>query len=116
MTASPNGSSGGPSGGCRASCRSRRSGASTPSTSRGWLPRYIVFDSAEQFVPVAVQIMRAESLTEVPVIGRLLTTGAAKRAAPAVPEEVLAAMGPPGASPGNGTGARHEAPTVGPRP
>ncbi len=57
-----------------------------------WLPRYIVFDSAEQFVPVAVQIMRAESLTEVPVIGRLLQTGTAKRAAPAVPEEVLAAM------------------------
>ncbi len=57
-----------------------------------WLPRYIVFDSAEQFVPVVVQIMRAESLTEVPVIGRLLTTGAAKRAGPAVPEDVLAAM------------------------
>jgi lysylphosphatidylglycerol synthetase-like protein (DUF2156 family) len=56
-----------------------------------WLPRYIVFDSAEQFVPVAVQIMRAESLTEFPVIGRLLTTGAAKRSGPAVPEEVLAA-------------------------
>jgi lysylphosphatidylglycerol synthetase-like protein (DUF2156 family) len=59
-----------------------------------WLPRYIVFDSAEQFVPVAVQIMRAESLTEVPVIGRLLTTGVAKRSGPAVPEEVLAAMVP----------------------
>jgi hypothetical protein len=57
-----------------------------------WLPRYIVFDSAEQFVPVAVQIMRAESLTEVPVIGRLLTTAAAKRSGPAVPEEVLAAL------------------------
>jgi lysylphosphatidylglycerol synthetase-like protein (DUF2156 family) len=57
-----------------------------------WLPRYIVFDSAEQFVPVAVQIMRAESLTEVPVIGRLLTTGVAKRSGPAVPEEVLAAV------------------------
>ena len=56
-----------------------------------WLPRYIVFDSAEQFVPVAVQIMRAESLTEVPVLGRLLTTGVAKRSGPAVPEEVLAA-------------------------
>ena len=55
-----------------------------------WLPRYIVFDSAEQFVPVVVQIMRAESLTEVPVIGRLLTTGVAKRSGPAVPEEVLA--------------------------
>ncbi len=57
-----------------------------------WLPRYIVFDSAEQFVPVVVQIMRAESLTEVPVIGRLLTTSAAKRSGPAVPEEVLAAQ------------------------
>jgi lysylphosphatidylglycerol synthetase-like protein (DUF2156 family) len=57
-----------------------------------WLPRYIVFDSAEQFVPVVVQIMRAESLTEVPVIGRLLTTGVAKRSGPSVPEEVLAAV------------------------
>jgi lysylphosphatidylglycerol synthetase-like protein (DUF2156 family) len=57
-----------------------------------WLPRYIVFDSAEQFVPAVVQIMRAESLTEVPVIGRLLTTGVAKRSGPAVPDEVLAAM------------------------
>ncbi|HEY2213903.1 MAG TPA: phosphatidylglycerol lysyltransferase domain-containing protein, partial [Acidimicrobiales bacterium] len=55
-----------------------------------WLPRYIVFDSAEQFVPVVLQIMRAESLTEVPVIGRLLTTSAAKRSGPAVPDEVLA--------------------------
>jgi hypothetical protein len=51
-----------------------------------------VYDSAEQFVPVTVQIMRAESLTEVPVIGRLLTTGVAKRSGPAVPLEVLAAM------------------------
>ncbi|HEX4161382.1 MAG TPA: phosphatidylglycerol lysyltransferase domain-containing protein [Acidimicrobiales bacterium] len=58
-----------------------------------WLPRYIVFDSAEQFVPVTVQILRAESLTEVPVIGRLLTTGLAKRAGPALPDEVIAAMG-----------------------
>ena len=62
-----------------------------------WLPRYIVFDSAEQFVPVVVQIMRAESLTEVPVIGRLLTTGAAKRSGPAVPEEVMAVLNEPGA-------------------
>jgi lysylphosphatidylglycerol synthetase-like protein (DUF2156 family) len=69
-----------------------------------WLPRYIVFDSAEQFVPVAVQIMRAESLTEVPVIGRLLTTGVAKRTGPAVPEEVLAVM-----HEGNGTWGEREA-------
>ena len=76
-----------------------------------WLPRYIVFDSAEQFVPVAVQIMRAESLTEVPVIGRLLTTGVAKRSGPAVPEEVLAAM----EVPENGAAGHHEAETAGPR-
>jgi lysylphosphatidylglycerol synthetase-like protein (DUF2156 family) len=57
-----------------------------------WLPRYIVFDSAEQFVPVTLQIMRAESLTEVPVIGRLLTTGVAKRTGPAVPDDVVAAL------------------------
>jgi lysylphosphatidylglycerol synthetase-like protein (DUF2156 family) len=76
-----------------------------------WLPRYIVFDSAEQFVPVAVQIMRAESLTEVPVLGRLLTTGVAKRSGPAVPEEVLAAM----AVPENGAAGHHEAETAGPR-
>ncbi len=76
-----------------------------------WLPRYIVFDSAEQFVPVAVQIMRAESLTEVPVIGRLLTTGVAKRSGPAVPEDVLAAM----EHQGNGAPNRHETETTGPR-
>jgi lysylphosphatidylglycerol synthetase-like protein (DUF2156 family) len=76
-----------------------------------WLPRYIVFDSAEQFVPVGVQIMRAESLTEVPVVGRLLTTGVAKRAGPAVPEEVLAAM-----QHENGAKVEHEAQPTGPRP
>lgn len=75
-----------------------------------WLPRYIVFDSAEQFVPVAVQIMRAESLTEVPVIGRLLTTGVAKRAGPVVPEEVAAAM-----EDDNGALGTREAEATGPR-
>ena len=84
-----------------------------------WLPRYIVFDSAEHFVPVVVQIMRAESLTEVPVLGRLLTTGVAKRSGPAVPEEVLAAqqhLGDGGNGQGNGTPAgappREETPTA----
>jgi len=77
-----------------------------------WLPRYIVFDSAEQFVPVAVQIMRAESLTEVPVIGRLLTTGVTKRAGPAVPAEVQAAM----EHQGNGAVEEHRTEATGPRP
>ncbi len=75
-----------------------------------WLPRYIVFDSAEQFVPVAVQIMRAESLTEVPVIGRLLTTSAAKRTGPAVPQDVVAAM-----DHDNGAAAPKETEPTGPR-
>jgi lysylphosphatidylglycerol synthetase-like protein (DUF2156 family) len=76
-----------------------------------WLPRYIVFDSAEQFVPVAVQIMRAESLTEVPVIGRLLTT--TKRSGPTLPDEVVAAL-----DHGNGHGAPspRQAETAEPRP
>ncbi len=38
-----------------------------------WLPRYIVYDAAEHFVPVVLAILRAESLSEVPVIGRLLS-------------------------------------------
>jgi lysylphosphatidylglycerol synthetase-like protein (DUF2156 family) len=76
-----------------------------------WLPRYVVFDSAEQFVPVVVQIMRAESLTEVPVIGRLLTT--TKRSGPTLPDEVVAAL-----DHGNGHGAAslREAETAEPRP
>jgi lysylphosphatidylglycerol synthetase-like protein (DUF2156 family) len=82
-----------------------------------WIPRYIVFDSAEQFVPVGVQIMRAESLTEVPVVGRLLTTGVAKRAGPAVPQEVLAAMEQPagenGAPPPDGAQNDHAGGDVG---
>jgi lysylphosphatidylglycerol synthetase-like protein (DUF2156 family) len=44
-----------------------------------WLPRYVVFDSAEQFAPALVSILRAESLSEVPVIGRLLVPSAARR-------------------------------------
>ena len=88
-----------------------------------WIPRYIVFDSAEQFVPVAVQIMRAESLTEIPVIGRLLTTRATKRGSQQ-PEELPAAMGGAGGTDGTdgnenghagGTGAR-QSETAEPRP
>ena len=56
--------------------------------------------------------MRAESLTEVPVIGRLLNTATAKRSGPAVPEEVLAAM----EHSSNGAAAPQEAGTAGPRP
>jgi lysylphosphatidylglycerol synthetase-like protein (DUF2156 family) len=37
-----------------------------------WLPRYIVYDTAEHLVPAVLAVMRAESLAEVPVIGRVL--------------------------------------------
>ena len=37
-----------------------------------WLPRYVVYDTAEHLVPVVLAILRAESLWEVPVIGRVI--------------------------------------------
>jgi lysylphosphatidylglycerol synthetase-like protein (DUF2156 family) len=44
-----------------------------------WLPRYVAFDTAEHLVPVVMAILRAESLWEIPVLGRLLAVGAEKR-------------------------------------
>jgi lysylphosphatidylglycerol synthetase-like protein (DUF2156 family) len=44
-----------------------------------WLPRYVVFDTAEHLVPVVMAILRAESLWEIPVLGKLLAAGAEKR-------------------------------------
>jgi len=37
-----------------------------------WLPRYVVYDTAEHLAPVVFAILRAESLSEVPVIGRMI--------------------------------------------
>lgn len=37
-----------------------------------WIPRYILYDSPERFASVVAAIFRAESLSEVPVIGRFL--------------------------------------------
>ena len=44
-----------------------------------WLPRYVVFDTAEHLVPVVMAIVRAESLWEIPGLGKLLAAGAEKR-------------------------------------
>ncbi|HMD47003.1 MAG TPA: phosphatidylglycerol lysyltransferase domain-containing protein [Acidimicrobiales bacterium] len=60
----------------------------------GWLPRYIVYDSPEQFVPAVVAIARAESLTEVPVVGRLLVPTGKRRGGPVVPDELTAVAAP----------------------
>lgn len=46
-----------------------------------WLPRYIVYDTAEHLVPAVLAIMRAESLGEVPVIGRVLVRSQRRAAA-----------------------------------
>ena len=56
-----------------------------------WLPRYLVYPAAEQFVPVVMAILRAESLTELPVIGRLLANDPSNRPGTVVPDDVLAA-------------------------
>jgi lysylphosphatidylglycerol synthetase-like protein (DUF2156 family) len=62
-----------------------------------WLPRYVVFDAAEHLVPVVMAILRAESLWEIPVLGRLLAAGAEKRmlAAQRDTEEFLASSSGP---------------------
>jgi lysyl-tRNA synthetase class 2 len=56
-----------------------------------WLPRYLVYPAAESFVPVAAAVLRAESLTELPVLGRFLVSDPSNRPGTVVPEEILAA-------------------------
>jgi lysyl-tRNA synthetase class 2 len=52
-----------------------------------WVPRYLVYQSPENFVPVAMAVMRAENFSEIPVIGRFLTVDPTTCAT--VPKEVL---------------------------
>ncbi len=56
-----------------------------------WLPRYLVYPAAESFVPVVAATLRAESITEIPVIGRFLANDPANRPGTVVPDEVLRA-------------------------
>ena len=89
-----------------------------------WLPRYVVFDTAEHLVPVVMAILRAESLWEIPVLGRLLAAGAEKRmlAAQSETDEFLASIVQwdedgiqvPGS--GGGAGATREGPASAPAP
>ncbi|HEV3280051.1 MAG TPA: phosphatidylglycerol lysyltransferase domain-containing protein [Acidimicrobiales bacterium] len=60
-----------------------------------WLPRYVVIDTAEHLVPVLMAILRAESLWEIPVFGKLLAAGAEKRmvAAQQETDEFIASLG-----------------------
>ncbi len=45
----------------------------------GWIPRYVVFESAERVAATVAAIVRAESITEMPVVGRFLTPPEARR-------------------------------------
>jgi lysylphosphatidylglycerol synthetase-like protein (DUF2156 family) len=54
-----------------------------------WLPRYLVYPAAESFVPVVMATLRAESITELPVIGRLLGNDPSNRPGTMVPEALL---------------------------
>jgi lysylphosphatidylglycerol synthetase-like protein (DUF2156 family) len=55
-----------------------------------WLPRYLVYPAAESFLPVVMSTLRAESITELPVIGRFLTNDPSNRPGTVVPESLLA--------------------------
>ena len=52
-----------------------------------WLPRYVVFDTAEHLVPVIMAILRAESIWEVPVLGRFIAASTGRRNAAARAED-----------------------------
>jgi lysylphosphatidylglycerol synthetase-like protein (DUF2156 family) len=54
-----------------------------------WLPRYLVYPAAESFVPVVVSTLRAESITELPMIGRFFTNDPSNRPGTVVPESLL---------------------------
>ena len=54
-----------------------------------WLARHLVYSSPETFVPVVAATLRAESITEIPVLGRFLAQDPANRPGTVVPEELL---------------------------
>ena len=56
-----------------------------------WLPRYVIYPAAESFVPVVAAILRAESITEIPVLGRFLANDPSNRPGTVIPDEVLEA-------------------------
>jgi lysyl-tRNA synthetase class 2 len=56
-----------------------------------WLPRHLVYPAAESFVPVVAATLRAESITELPLLGRFLVNDPSNRPGTVVPEEVMAA-------------------------
>ena len=58
-----------------------------------WLARHLVFASPENFVAIVSAAFRAESITEIPVLGRFLTQDPSNRPGTVVPPEILEAAG-----------------------
>ena len=56
-----------------------------------WYPRHLVYPGVESFVPVVAAILRAESLTEIPLVGRFFANDPANRPGTVVPPEIVAA-------------------------
>jgi len=54
-----------------------------------WQPRYLIYPGVENLVPVVAAVLRAESLTEIPVFGRFLSNDPVNRPGTVVPEELL---------------------------
>jgi len=54
-----------------------------------WLARYLVFAAPEQLLPTAAAALRAESLTELPLVGKLLGFDSSTRPATVIPEALL---------------------------
>ena len=56
-----------------------------------WFPRHLVYPAVESFVPVVAAVLRAESLTEIPILGRFLKDDPTNRPGTVVPPEILEA-------------------------
>ena len=57
-----------------------------------WLPRYVVYDTAEHLVPAILAVLRAEALEEVPVVGRVIARSQRKAARAAGTENALSGV------------------------
>lgn len=60
-----------------------------------WLARHLVYAAPEFFVPTVAAALRAESITEIPVLGRFLAQDPANRPGTVVPPELLEGQAPP---------------------
>ena len=44
-----------------------------------WIARYVIYGATQELLPIAVAIIRAESLWDIPVVGRLFSPSKRRR-------------------------------------